>query len=304
MRPPSSTLLPAALVMVALGLSACDRGDKTPPRPVAAAPAPAPAPPPAPLPPPPAPLPEGQPAFPPAGTPYPQARIQLIGQGMVPYVFAAGAGAPGHPECARKQKQCVFISTDKSGFASYLLVTTDPGFGAVEIVGFATQEEERALNLSPLNLPPVPAADLAPAINPYARDSGRAGWTTQRLPSLSGPYASAREKLIAAGFTPIPGKASTCKPPKPPPAPAAPGSPGAAPLPPLTSPEPVACRPPGAPPEIHGCVFSGLSACQAVWARDNQTLVVNTQGDPAPGSVDNMYWATPAEAADFRAGRK
>jgi hypothetical protein len=306
-QPIFAALTPLMLVLAAAGVSACNRAEKAPAPVAAPAPAPAPvAPPPAALPTPlPPPVADGQPTFPVAGTPYAQARAALIGQGMAPYSFTASA--PGHPECSRKLKQCVFTWTDKTGFASYLIVVTDPTAGAVQSIGFATQEEERALNLAPLNLPPTPLEDLPPAVNPYARDSGRAGWTTQRLPGLAGAYLSARDKLVAAGFGPVPGKAPTCRPPKPVPAP----TPGAASalspsavLPPLAPAAPVICRPPRAPPEIHGCAMAGLPACQAVWSRDNQTLVVNTLGDPAPGDVDNMYWATPAEAADFRAGRK
>jgi hypothetical protein len=251
----------------------------------------------------PPPVADGQPVFPVAGTPYADASKALIGQGMVPYLFAAAL--PGHPECARKQQRCVFTWTDKAGFASYVIVATDPVTGAVQSVGFSSQDEARALNLAPLNVAPLPAIDTAPAVNPFAREGARDTWTTQRLPSLSGPYAVAREKLIAAGFTPIPGKAPACRPaPKASAAPA-PGSPrGVLPDLPAAPAAPVICRPPGVPPEIHGCAVAGISACQAVWGRDNQVLVVNTQGEPLPGTVDNLYWATPGEAADYRAGRK
>ncbi|MDB5432690.1 MAG: hypothetical protein JWP35_3806, partial [Caulobacter sp.] len=81
-------------------------------------------------------------------------------------------------------------------------------------------------------------------------------------------------------------------------------APGALPALPAAPVAPVICRPPGVPSEIHGCVVVGISACQAVWSRDNQVLVVNTQGEPLPGAIDNLYWATAGEAADYRAGRK
>lgn len=266
MRPvlPALAVL-SVLAAVPLTLAACGKPKTPPPAPPPQAAAPQP------LPPPPAPLPEqpplpadGSPVFPAAGQSYAAARDGLIAQGMVPHVFPNGAA--GKKECLRKGPACVFVWTDKTGFAAYVLVATDPAFTTVGGATIALPADETRLGLPPLNALPAPEPDLLPPPSP-ALDPSRPAWTTQRLPVISGSYAAARSRLLSAGFNPID----------------APGAPVVAGM-----------------PEVRDCTGLGIVLCQAAWKRDNKTLVVATRGEPAPGDIAGLYWATETEAKGLR----
>ena len=105
------------------------------------------------------------------------------------------------------------------------------------------------------------------------------------LPATDSDYYPARQKLIAAGLTPVPGNGQAshyC-------------------LDELTNAAAVDdCKPDVTLPEVQSCTGTGLNSCITLWSYRGRFIIVQTQGEPSPGGIVSIHWASADEMAELR----
>lgn len=197
-----------------------------------------------------------------AGAPYGVWRAYLVSNGVTPDPDWAGDG--GRELSCRSKELCVaiFRYTDKDGWGRYLVVETD---GAGQKV-LDVRDPVTVEGLTPI--PPPPASDI---------------------PNLvAQPYGAARKRLIAEGY--LPTRAYQAEPTR-------------ACAKAIETGDFVDCEDDLDLPEVANCSPTGRGYCVAYWLGGNgRVLKVTTIGEPQPGGVYNMEWASKQDLSELPQG--
>jgi len=206
-----------------------------------------------------------QPALPAPGTPYAEARRALIAQGLTPDTARTEAPHPDYPE--------LDCPPEGSGGCRGLFLRREAdGWRRYFVVLTAgappVVQEARS---------PYTAEGLLSIPPPLAPD----------IPKLPQDYFAARRQLLQLGFKPT--RAAT---------------------PPLSvcaraleSGQSIDCAPDLPLPEVMSCSGTGAGVCEAYWlAPDHRVLRILTIGEPSPGDLHHLEWASAEQIAHLPKG--
>lgn len=200
-----------------------------------------------------------------AGTDYGVARTFVMSRGMTPYVDDGNGRGETYPELWCKGGrfcQAAFLYRDAEGWGQYLVIETDAGGKVVREARSPYTAEGY------VSIPPPLDIDIPNQLNR--------------------PYGKARKSLLAQGY--LPAKAYS-------------EEPLAACSQAIESDEFVDCEADVELPEVAECSGTGKAYCWAYWlAKDGRVLKITTIGEPQPGGVYHMEWASQQDLSDLPEG--
>lgn len=200
-----------------------------------------------------------------AGTPYGVARTFVISRGMTPYVDDGNGRGETYPELWCKGGrfcQAAFLYRDAEGWGQYLVIETDAGGKVVREARSPYTAEGY------VSIPPPLDIDIPNQLNR--------------------PYGKARKSLLAQGY--LPAKAYG-------------EEPVMACSRAIESDDFVDCEADVELPEVADCSGTGKAYCWAYWlAKDGRVLKITTIGEPQPGGVYHMEWASQEDLSDLPEG--